>query len=204
MTLTPRAVFVSIPSALTLAVLVTASAAFAQAVPPPTAAPQASTPPAITVLPAAAKVAFVDLQKVFRESELGKQAQTRVRVLNDKLFANLSARDKEIQGLSEKIKTQQNLIDASVLRTWSTDLARLQREAQFAQQEAQAQSDQLQQEVLAEFEKRVRPVIDQLRTEKGLHAILGIQAEAGGLTLLSNEPGLELSDELVKRLNALK
>jgi len=203
MILTSRAGFVSIRAALILALLLTASAAFAQALPMQTPAPP-SAAPAITVLPAGAKVGFVDLQKVFADSELGKQAQNRVRLFNEKLFANLSARDKEIQGLSEKIKSQQNLIDESVLRTWTQDLARLQREAQFAQQEAQVQSEQLQQEVLAEFEKKVRPMLDTLRTEKGLHAILGIQAEAGGLTLLSSEPGLELSDELVKRLNGLK
>lgn len=203
MTPAPRAAFVLIPAAI-VAVLATASLALAQTAPPVASAQTPAPQPAITVLPAGAKIGFVDLQKVFRDSELGKQAQTRVRAFNEKLFANLSARDKEIQGLSEKIKTQQNVIDASVLRTWNADLARLQREAQFAQQEAQVQSDQLQQEVLADFEKKVRPVIDQLRTEQGLHAILGIEADAGGLTLLSNEPGLELSDELVRRLNALK
>jgi len=193
----------SIRTALTMVALMIASTAFGQTLPMQTPAPPAAAP-AITVLPAGAKVGFVDLQKVFADSELGKQAQNRVRVFNEKLFANLSARDKEIQGLSEKIKSQQNLIDESVLRTWTQDLARLQREAQFAQQEAQVQSEQLQQEVLADFEKKVRPMLDTLRTEKGLHAILGVQTEAGGLTLLSSEPGLELSDELVKRLNGLK
>jgi Skp family chaperone for outer membrane proteins len=125
-------------------------------------------------------------------------------VLNEKLFANLSARDKEIQGLSEKIKTQQTLIDESALKAWNRDLARLQREAQFAQQEAQVQSELLQQEVLAEFEKKIQPVIDALRVERGLHAILGIQGEPGGLTFLSGEPGIDLSGELVKRLNGTK
>jgi Skp family chaperone for outer membrane proteins len=155
-------------------------------------------------LPAGARIAFVNLQVVFSESELGKAGQARWRMFNDKLFANLSARDKEIQGLTDKIKTQQSVAGEAVVAAWNQDLARLQREAQFARQEAQVQSDQLQQEVLAEFSKKVQPVIDALRVEKGLHAIVGVQSEAGGLTLLSSDPGVDLSAELVKRLNTLK
>jgi len=175
---------------------------------PPVVPAKPVTPPAAPAAPAAvpqgARIAFVNLQVVFTQSEMGKQGQERWRVLTEKLFANLSARTKEIEGLSEKIKTQQTLIDDAILRAWNQDLARLQREAQFAQQEAQVQSESLQQEVLAQFEKTIQPVIDALRTEKGLHAIIGVQSEPGGMTLLSSEPGIDLSGELVKRLNALK
>lgn len=192
------------------AVIVTLSAAapaWAQTTPPPVA-PPAQTAPTVAAapapLPAGAKIAFVNLQVVFSQSNLGKEGQSRWRVLNEKLFANLDARNKEIQGLSEKIKTQQALIDDAILRGWTQDLARLQREAQFAQQEAQVQSDQLQQQVLDEFEKKIQPMIDALRVEKGLHAIVGVQSEPGGLTLLSSEPGTDLSAELIKRLNSQK
>jgi len=108
----------------------------------------------------------------------------------------LVAWPEEIEGLSDKIKTQQNVIDEALLRAWNQDLARLQREAQFAQQEAQVQSDQMQQQLLREFETKILPVIDALRTEKGLHAIVGVQSEPGGLTLLSSEPGVDLSWEV--------
>jgi Skp family chaperone for outer membrane proteins len=68
----------------------------ARARPPPVVAP--STPPAqkapaaIAPLPTGTKIAFVNLQVVFSESELGKQGQAPWRVLNEKLFANLNAR----------------------------------------------------------------------------------------------------------------
>jgi Skp family chaperone for outer membrane proteins len=171
--------------------------------PPAPPAPQTAAA-AVAALPTGAKIGFVNLQIVFGESELGKQGQARWRGLNEKLFAGLTAREKEIQGLSEKIKTQQTLIDETVIRMWNQDLARLQREMQFAQQEAQVQSEALQQQVLAEFSKKIQPVIDALRAEKGLHAIVGVHTDPGGLTLLSAEPGLDLSGELVRRLNALK
>jgi Skp family chaperone for outer membrane proteins len=182
--------------------------AFAQTTAQPPARPAAPVPQPVAQppapFPADAKIAFVNLQFVFSESTLGKQGNERLKVFNDKLFAGLSARDKEIQGLSEKIKTQQSAIEASVLKVWTNDLQRLQREAQFAQQEARVQSSQLQQEVFADFERRIVPVLDTLRVEKRLHAIFAVQPEGGGLTLLSYDPGLDLSSEVVKRLNALK
>jgi Skp family chaperone for outer membrane proteins len=177
---------------------------FAQGAPPATPPTASAAPAAITPVPSGARVGFVNLQVVFSESNAGKQGQERWRVLNDKLFAGLTARNKEIQGLTEKIQSQKNLIADNVLRQWNQDLARLQREAQFAQQEAQVQSDQLQQDVLADFEKLILPVINALRVEKNLDAILAIQGEPGGLTLLSVQPGLDLSAEVVKRQNTTK
>jgi len=167
-----------------------------------TPASQTAAPAAIVPLPAGARIAFVNLQVVFTESSAGKQGQDRWRVLNEKLFAGLTARNKEIQGLTEKIQSQRALVADSVLKQWNQDLARLQREAQFAQQEAQVQSDQAQQDLLADFEKLILPVINALRVEKKLDAVLAIQNEGGGLSLLSVDPGLDLSAELIKRLNA--
>jgi Skp family chaperone for outer membrane proteins len=179
-----------------LAFALSASSASGQTATPPSP-PQAP-------FPADARIAFVNLQFVFGESALGKQSNERLKLFNDKAVAGLAARDKEIQGLREKIKSQTGLVDETMLKTWGNDLQRLQREAQFAQQEAQVQSEQLQQEVFAEFEKRVLPVITAMRAEKKLHAIYSVQNEGTGMTLLSFDPGLDLSSEVVKRLDGVK
>lgn len=188
---------------IVLAWLAGAGAAFGQTTQPQTL-PAGKPAGAVVPLPLGAKIAFVNLQIVFSESDLGKQGQEQVRVLNQKLFAGLTARDKEIQGLSEKIKAQQNLVADAMIQAWNQDLSRLQREAQFARQEAQLQSEALQQQVLADFSKKIQPVIEAVRAEKNLHAIVGIQGEPGGLTLLSIEPGMDLSGEIVRRLNATR
>jgi len=185
-----------------LGVLTSGVPAFAQT-PVPPAAP-AVVSPAIAPLPAGARIGFVNLQLVFTESAAGKQGQDRWRVLNEKLFSGLAARNKEIQGLTEKIQSQRALVGDSILKQWNQDLARLQREAQFAQQEAQVQSDLAQQDVLADFEKLIVPVINALRVEKKLDAVLAVQGEGGGLSLLSIDPGLDLSAEVIKRLNGAK
>jgi Skp family chaperone for outer membrane proteins len=181
--------------------LLGSSPAFAQGVVPPAPPVPAPAPAAVVPLPAGARIAFVNLQVVFTESAQGRKGQERWKVLSDKLFAGLAARNKEIQGLSERIQSQGTIVDPGVLKQWNQDLARLQREAQFAEQEAQVQRDELQRDVLADFEKLVVPVIHALRVEKKLDAIFGLQSEPSGLSLISVEPGLDLSAELVKRLN---
>ena len=198
--------FVRTGALAALAVALSASVATAQTQTPPplpTPAPTKPAPPPAP-LPAGARVAFINLEQVFAESDLGKAGQAKWRGLTEKLFANLTAKDKEIQTMSDKIKAQQATADPKMLTAWNMELARLQREAQYAQQEARAQAEQLQQEVLAEFGKKVQPVIDALRVEKGLHAILSVQSGISGLSIVSSDPGIDLSSELIKKLNAMK
>ena len=186
--------------AVLLAVLLPVTPAHAQ----PSQGPPASASQSPAALPEGSRFAFVNLQVVFNESNLGKQGQERWRALTQKLFEGLGAKTKEIEGLSEKIKAQQNVVGQEVLRAWTSDLQRLQREAEFAREEAQIRSDQVQGEVLADFERQILPVIDAIRTEKKLLAVFAVQPQPGGLTLLSAEPGVDLSAELVKRLNERK
>jgi hypothetical protein len=81
-------------------------------IPPPTGTQQKpATPPATprpsrqrtpVPFPPEAKVAYIDLQVVVRDSKLGKNGQESMKVLNDKLGAALAAKNKEIQALQEK------------------------------------------------------------------------------------------------------
>jgi len=172
--------------------------------PAPQTKPAAPTVPAPVAFPAEAKIAFVNMEAVFAESRVGKAAQDRLKTLFEKLNPPLVARDKEIQGLTEKINTQRGVVAASVSSGWSNDLQRLQREVQFARQEAQVQSEQLQAELLGEFEKKSLPVVEGLRAEKGLWFILAIQAEGSGISVAAVMPGLDLTAEVVRRLDAIK
>jgi len=80
----------------------------------------------------------------------------------------------------------------------------MQRVAQFAQQEAEVQVEQLQQRLLANFEAMVRPVNESVRTEKNLWAIFSVQPVqdgAGTLSLIAADPAIDLSAEVVALLN---
>lgn len=176
--------------------------ATAQTAPPPTA--PATQPVVQKLFRADSKVGFVDLQRIFNESAYGKQGIARIGALQKTLSDGLSARARDLQAMSEKIKTQQNLVAPAVWLEWNTDLQRMQREAQFAEQEAQVQVEQLQQRLLASFEALVRPVIESVRAEKNLWAIFAVQPpqdSAGTLSLIAADPAIDLSSEIVTILN---
>jgi outer membrane protein len=204
--------------AVAVSALLVAGSAYAQT--PPTQKPQTQTPPTQTPPPATqkpatlpmptptpaplpfpegAKVAFIDLQRVVADSQLGKQGQEAMKALNDKLASDLAGKNKEIQALQDKIKTQQSVVSDTVLQGMARDLDKLQRAAQFAQQDAQVQVDQLNQELLKGFQEKVLPIVEKLRDEKGLWIIFALGDNSN---IAAAHAGLDLSTEVVKRLDA--
>jgi outer membrane protein len=197
--------------ALAVSALLVAGSALAQTAPPPTQNPPTQTPPPaaqkpVTPPPAPAepfppdaKVAFIDLQRVVAESKLGKQGKDAMQLLNDKLSATLAAKNKEIQALQDKIKTQQNVVSDAVLQGMARELDKLQRAAQFEQQDAQVQIDQLNQQLLSGFQDKVLPIVEALRKEKGLWIVFALGENSN---IAAAHAGLDLSVEVVKRLDA--
>jgi Skp family chaperone for outer membrane proteins len=56
----------------------------------------------------------------------------------------------------------------------------------------------LQQQLQLEFQRKLSPIIQQVATEKGLHILLS-QTDAG---MVWAEPGLDLTNEIIKRFDA--
>lgn len=196
------------------AVLVAAVASAQTAPPPPTtqqAPPPAGQKPATPApaqpkpepvpFPADAKVAYIDLQQVVQVSNLGKSGRATMQALNDKLSGALAAKNKEIQALQEKMKTQQGVVSDAVYNGMAKELDKLTREAQFMQQDAQVQVDQLNQELLDSFQKKVLPIVEELRKERNLWIIFALGDNSN---IAAAHAGLDLSAEIVKRLDSVK
>ncbi len=71
-------------------------------------------------------------------------------------------------------------------------------DAQRFQQEAQQEVQKLQQELQGEFQRKLVPILQQMAQEKHLSMLLSAQ-DAG---LIWAEPGLDLTAEAIKRLDA--
>src|SRR5262249_57981922 len=78
------------------------------------------------------------------------------------------------------------------------DIDRQQREGERFQQDAQAEINELTQELQADFNKKLFPILEQISKEKGLQMLFSA-ADAG---LIWAEPGLDLTMEAVKKLDA--
>jgi Skp family chaperone for outer membrane proteins len=78
------------------------------------------------------------------------------------------------------------------------DIERQQVEAQRFQQDAQAEINELQQQLQNQFQERLMPILEAVAKEKGLQMLLSHQ-DAG---IVWWDPGIDLSAEVVKRLDA--
>ena len=174
-----------------------------QTPPPPAQTPAATAKPAATPIvlppfPAESKIGFVDLQSVVAQSILGKAGTTQMEQLSKKLETELVALQTKLKDAQTRQQTQASLLSESASAQLAKDIDRLNREFTFKQQEAQSEMQTMQADLLADFEKKVLPILEALAKEKNLHAVFNV-ADSGAVYVF---PGLNLSPELVKRVDA--
>lgn len=166
---------------------------------PPAAQPPAPKPQPPVPFPQDAKYAFVDMQAVASNSASGKAASARLKALTDAKQKEITDKGKQLQALTTKRDTSLGVMNDSARAQLDKDIERLQREIQFAQSNAQAEVQDLNNELMGEFQQKVAPVIEEVAKEKGLYMVF--TAESGFAYV---NPGLNITDEIIKRLDAKK
>ena len=166
--------------------------------PPAAAAPpaaQPATPP--RPFPAGATVAFMNIPRIAAESAEGKASTTRVSALREKKLAELNAKNKQVESAQQKLNSGGLLSDEARAAT-QKEIDKLNVDIQRMQQDAEAEMQDLQQQLQLDFQRKLSPIIQQIAVEKGLHILLS-QTDAG---LVWAEPGLDLTSEIIKRFDA--
>ena len=172
--------------------------------PPPLPTQTAPKPPAAPVpFPADSKIGFVNMQTIVAESKLGKQGQEEMKALHDKNVAQLKTKNDAITALQGRIQSQTGVVTDAVIQQMQRQLDALQRDFTVAQQNAQADEQNKNDDLLTSFQEKVLPLIDAMRTEKNLLVIFAVQSGDGGLAVASANPGLDLSMEIVKKLDGV-
>jgi outer membrane protein len=171
----------------------------AQPAPPPPAAAAPSTPPPQppAPFPAGAKIAFFDPRVVFQNSSEGKASLQRVKALTDKKQNENNDRQKKLAADQQKLQTGGSMLNDAARAQLEKDIEKQQVDMQRFQQDAQAEINELQQEVQNDFVKKLQPVVDKIAVEKGLHLLFN-SAEAG---LAWAAPGLDLTPEVIKAID---
>lgn len=192
-------------AALTVALSATAFAQATQVLKPVTPATQ---PPVVTTptqapeppapFPQDAKIAFVNIQEVANASQAGKEASAKLKTLNDQKVAALQAKQKQLQDMTAKRDQGGTVLNDAARAQLDKDIENLQRQLQFDQQTAQSDMQDLQNQLMADFQKKIVPIIQALGKEKGLQAVFSVQ-DAGAVYV---HPGLDLTQEVIKRLDA--
>jgi len=200
-------------AALTVAL---AAPSFAQTQQPPTkpltppSQPPATTPPAAqqpaapklpptppAPFPQDAKYAVVDVQAIAQNSTAGKDASKKLNDLQAKKMGEIQDKNKQLQALQAKQQASGVLSEAAK-SSLDKEIDRLQRDIQFSQSNAQAEMQDLNNELQAEFTKKVAPIIEEIAKEKGLYLVF--TADSGFAYV---HPGLNISDEVIKRLDSV-
>jgi outer membrane protein len=175
-------------------------AAPAQATPPAPAAQQAApapTPPA--PFPPGAKIAFIDFQRVAAESSEGQASTTKINALVTKKQAEGAEKAKSLQANQQKLSQSGSVMSDAARSALEKDIERQQREGERFQQDAQAEINELQQELQLEFQKKILPLVNQVREERGLQLLLS-RADAG---IVAWDPGVDVTGDVIKKLDAM-
>ena len=166
----------------------------------PAAQAPAPQPPPPAPFPEGAKSAFVVLQRIANESADGKAATAQIQALHQKKAAELADKQKQLQGIQAKLEKEASVMSATAQADLTKQAEKLNTEIQRFTQDAQQELTELQEQLRLQFEARVQPVLDQVRQEKGLHFIFN-GPDSG---LVAADPGLDISLDVIKKLDAAK
>jgi Skp family chaperone for outer membrane proteins len=167
--------------------------------PAPSVAPAVTTPqtPAAP-FPADAKIGAVDLQAILAASKVGQNGQAQLKALSEKWVAAMKGLSDKFQALQQELQAQQSTLSSTALMQKRTDLNKVQLELQFQQQQRDSELQTLGSQLSSQFEAKVLPIIESIRKERGLWLVI----EVGETPIAAIAPGLNLSPEVVKRLDA--
>jgi Skp family chaperone for outer membrane proteins len=200
--------FKTIVVILALGFVLSAGPGWAQTAPPakPPATPAAQKPaepapqpqPPVP-FPEGAKIAYIDYQFVASTSDEGKAATGKIQELQKKKNDQLLALNKNLQAQQTKLQSGASVLNEQARAQLDREIEKLQRELQFAQQDATEDIEQLTQQLQGDFAQKIGPIVEAIANERGLHIVFA----APGNIAWAN-PGLDISDDVVKRLNVAK
>ena len=161
--------------------------------PAPAAVPAA--PPA--PFPAGAKIAYVNLQQIANLSAEGKSLTAKVQALMQKKQNEAAAKSKALADAQQKAAQSGALMSDTARAALDKDIERMNVEGQRFQQDAQAEINELSQQLQNEFQQKLFPILDLVAKEKGIDLLLSA-ADAG---MVWAAPGLDLTMDAVKKLD---
>ncbi|MGE0449998.1 MAG: OmpH family outer membrane protein [Vicinamibacterales bacterium] len=165
---------------------------------PAAAAPAQAAPAPPAPFPQGAKIAFVNLQAIAQLSVEGKAAATKVNALAQKKQSEAAERAKQLQSNQQKLETGGTVMSEAARAQLQKEIDRQTLEGQRFEQDAQSELQELQADLQQDFQAHLMPILEELSKEKGLQVLFS----ASDSGVIWAEPGIDLTLEAVKRLDA--
>jgi Skp family chaperone for outer membrane proteins len=146
------------------------------------------------------RMAFLDLQRIAAESSEGKAASSKVQALTQKKSAELQEKTKALQGNQQKIQQGGAVLNDAARAQTQKEIDRLTVEIDRFQEDANAEVQELQQSLQAEFQEKLRPIVDAVVKELAI----GLLFSAGDAGAIYVDPSLDITGEVIKRFDSAK
>jgi Skp family chaperone for outer membrane proteins len=144
-------------------------------------------------------VAVIDNARVFDESIQGRAATQQIQANVDSWQQQLTGLETQLQGLLSQRQLQAGIMTPAALRVLDGDIEQQQVDLQRLRDDAQRQATAIQQQILAELEGALTPVVADLAVELGYAVVFNSQTPG----LLYFDSASDITEQLIARLNSM-
>jgi outer membrane protein len=148
----------------------------------------------------AVKIGAINLSYVARTSKVGKTELARIEEASRKKAAEIDLKAAELQKQQHELQKTGIGMSPRAVGDLQRAFAKSRLELERFQQDARNEIEAMQTKFDVEFRAKLAPVIDQVSKEKGLQFVFGLEQAA----IVWWSPAVDISDEVVKRLDAEK
>ncbi len=141
-----------------------------------------------------AKIAVVNLDRVFLESTAGGELQAELQTLNESLQKTIGEMQERAEGLQASATGKSVEEQTQIQR----EIEDLDREARRLRENAQRQATTLEQEKRAAFQEQVQPIFAEIQQAQGFDLILNMNRAI----VVFAGPRIDITDEIVAKLGA--
>ena len=146
------------------------------------------------------KLGMINSQEVLEKSVEGKKAIAQLQAADKKYSDEIARLDDQIKQLQNRLTAQRLTLTAEAAAGIQLEIQKKQTDRQRAVEDASRAMQELQARTLSQVQAELMPVIEQIRKDKGLDIIFDLTKS--GTVFFS--PALDLTDEVVRRYDALK
>lgn len=146
----------------------------------------------------ALKIGFVDLPRIFAESDSGKKAKADIEAIEKSKKAVIEEKVNSLKKIEEEITKQSSVLSAEAKKAKEEEMEKLQRDIQRLVAEARTELQKKENELTNAILKDVSDIVDAIGYEEGYAVILRSEV------VLSAKKELDLTGAVITRLNESK
>jgi outer membrane protein len=145
----------------------------------------------------AIRIAVIDVERLVRDSALGKEAFNRVKKMSDDKKAENDRLQKELRDIEQKLSAQGQSLSDDKREQLQKQYNEKSIDYKSFTEKASRDLDQVQKKELADLERRVFPIITQLGKERGYTLIFN-KFQSG---LVFADDAADITEDVLKRFN---